>query len=269
MDKKKIMWWMGGGFSSEYVSLLARGTALGYTLPSAAQQAKQNLLINTLKEIGAWTLIDVLYVYATDGSADFATLNWKAPSSFQNTQVGSPTFTANQGFTFGAATRLSSNWIPGTNGVNYTLNNAGFGGWINSNVGAASRCDFGASNNGDGVTNGMNLFSRSGTDVASMRINDNANLSSGATITTSVGFYHAKRTTSTARALFKNGVSIASDTQVSTSMPTVQTFIGASNGNGGGTLFCQRQESMFWAGASLNGLELSFYNAWNTYFTSL
>lgn len=269
MDKKKnISWWLSGNvYDASYQAVLDRAIALGYTLPSADQRAKQNRLILDLKAYGIWDLLDVLWVYANDGGASFAELNWKNPLSFQNSQVGSPTFTNNQGFTFGAASRLSSNWTPGVNGVNYTLNNSGFGCWINSDVGAASRCDMGCSNDIDGITNSMSLFSRNGSNVAATRINDNVALSTGGTITTSVGFYHSKRTTSTARALFKNGSSIASDTQVSTSIPSVQMYIGSSNGGGGGVLFSQRQMSMAWAGASLNGLESAFYTAWNAYFT--
>ena len=35
---------------------------------------------------------DAPYVLATDGDSDFATLNWKSPTTFQATKVSSPTY---------------------------------------------------------------------------------------------------------------------------------------------------------------------------------
>jgi hypothetical protein len=255
-------------YESEYQSVLDRATALGYTLPSSGQRTKQNQLLRDLKSAGIWNSLDVFYIFATDGSSDFATLNWKAPSSFQITKVNSPTFTANEGFDFDGTTQyLNTNWIPGTNGVNYTQNNAGIGFYVNDNVASNTRADIGASNNADGLTNSIFINVRNATDTLAYTINDNNTGTVG--ITDSRGFHHIKRTASNARALYKNGVSIQTSSQVSVSLVTVAIYIGASNGNGTATRFSPREISMFFAGSSLNGLESSFYTAWNNYFTSL
>ena len=130
MNKKILNWWIGGAsYTSEYQAILDRATALGYTHPSSAQKTKQNQLIVDLKAAGYWTLIDIFYSPANDGSEGFGQLNWKAPSSYQITKTGSPSWASNTGYTAsGANTRLSTNFNPRSNGVNVTLNSASYGG---------------------------------------------------------------------------------------------------------------------------------------------
>lgn len=117
-------------FDSEYQAVLDRATTLGYTKPSAAQQIKQNQLIVSLKAAGIWNLLDVFYVFATDGSSDFATLNWINPSLYQCSKVNSPTFTTNKGFKGNGTTNyLDTNYNYTINGINYTINSASRGLW--------------------------------------------------------------------------------------------------------------------------------------------
>lgn len=256
------------GYDSDYQAVLDRATALGYTHPSAAQKTKQNQLVLNLKAAGIWTLLDILYIFATDGDSDFATLNWKTPTSYQITKVNTPTFTTNEGFDFNGTTQyLNTNWIPGTNGVNYTRNDASFGVWVNEAVTENSRLDVGGSNNADGVSNGITLNSRNASGDATCRVNDNTGLSPAEA--TSLGFTHAQRRASNDKRLFKNGSSIATSATASQALITVNLYVGASNGNGTATTFSTREISMFFAGASLSGLESTFYTHWNTYFTSL
>ena len=108
-----------------YQAVLDRASTLGYTAPSAAQQELQNTLVEDLKTAGVWSKLDVFYVFATDGDSDYATLNWKSPSSFQATKVNSPTFTSDIGFTGdGTSAYLNTNFTPSTDGVEYTLSDA-------------------------------------------------------------------------------------------------------------------------------------------------
>lgn len=94
---------VGGGAStdSDYQAVLDFATDLEYDLPSAAQQEHQNTLVTDLKSAGIWDNLDILYVFATDGDSNFATLNWKSPNSYQATKngiEGEPTHSVN-GFT--------------------------------------------------------------------------------------------------------------------------------------------------------------------------
>lgn len=270
MRNKKIFDWYGssgGGAVVEYQAVLNRATALGYVKPSAAQQAKQNQLIIDLKSAGIWDLLDVFYVFATDGDSDYATLNWKDSSSFQTAKVNSPTFTANQGFRApGATSYLNTGWAPSLNGVNYTLNNSAFGFHVignsqsdlfdNGTVGAA------------GITTRTWASVRTGTNGTQFNINSSGALTPGST--DSSGFYHVKRSSSTATAVFKNGASISSAATTAEALSERPFFICTHNGNGTpGSSITTRTYSMFFAGAGLNGLESSLYTAWNTYLTSL
>jgi len=64
-------------------------------------------------------------VFATDGDSDYATLNWKAPSSFQLTKTNSPTFTTNEGFAQSGTASLDNGFVLNANGTNYTQDDAG------------------------------------------------------------------------------------------------------------------------------------------------
>jgi hypothetical protein len=121
----------GGGFDADYQAVLDQASSLGYTAPSAAQQTLQNTLVTDLKTAGVWDKLDLFYVFATDGDSDYATLNWKAPSSFQATKVSSPTFTTNQGFKGdGSSAYINTNFAPSNDGVNYQLTEASKGFYI-------------------------------------------------------------------------------------------------------------------------------------------
>jgi hypothetical protein len=110
---------------ADYQAVLDRASTLGYTAPSSAQQTLQNTLVEDLKDAGVWSKLDVFYVFATDGDSDYATLNWKSPSSFQITKTNSPTFTTNEGFAQSGTAYLDTGFILDTNGTNYTQDNAG------------------------------------------------------------------------------------------------------------------------------------------------
>jgi hypothetical protein len=114
------------GFDADYQAVLDYATTQGYTLPSASQQAKQNKLLVDLKNAGVWSKLDTFAVFATDGSSDFALIDWKRLSQY--TAVNSPTFTSNQGFKGdGSSAYINSNYNPVTSAVNYSLDDASFG----------------------------------------------------------------------------------------------------------------------------------------------
>jgi len=87
------------GFDPDYQAVLDFATAQGYTLPSAPVQTAQNTLMVALKSAGIFTKVDRLYIFATDGNADFAGINWANPATTTNAlRVNSPTFQTKQGF---------------------------------------------------------------------------------------------------------------------------------------------------------------------------
>jgi hypothetical protein len=111
-----------GGFDADYQAILDYATTQSYTLPSASQQIKQNQLVLDLKAGGIWSKLDTFAIFATDGSSDFALIDWKRLSLY--TAFNSPTFTANEGFQGnGTSSYIDLNYTTNTNWVNVSQNN--------------------------------------------------------------------------------------------------------------------------------------------------
>lgn len=262
-------WYGQGGsdpsYTTEYQAVINRGITLGYPLPSVVQRAKQNQIIIDLKSSGAWNLLDFFYVFATDGDLNFAKINWKTPTLFEATSVGSIAFTPNQGFAGnGSNSYLTTNFIPSTNGVNFTQNNASYGIYCFDNVLSGSGVvEMGSENTGG---NSAYIQVRGTSNAYAGRCNDAANLSS--TNTTSVGLSSITRTASNARALYKNGVQLTSDAQASQARTSFAMFLGCLNTNGSTFGFSTKKMSVAFAGSG-NINQLNVYNALNTYINSL
>lgn len=270
MDKKFINFFLDSGDSvtAEYQAILDRATALGYTAPSAAQQVKQNTLVSALKAAGIWDLLDVFYIFATDGDANFATLNWKAPTLYKITQVNTPTFTADEGFNSNGTTQyLNTGWNPNTNGVNYVLNSASLITYFFNHV-TENKYDLGVAPNfiGSPPFSWLRGDDGFGSFIHSINQAGNAVAGNGANC---VGLWHSQRKDASNNYLFKNGVQVDTDADASTAVPSDNIFLLALNNGGGPSFYSTKKMSCFGAGASLNGLEAATYTAWNTYLTSL
>jgi len=111
---------------ADYQAILTKASELGYSAPSAAQQELQNTLVTDLKSAGVWDKLDALYVFATNGDSDYATLNWRSPSNNEADKVNSPTFTENRGFT-GATTKYIDTNFQQDQGNKHKQNDASFG----------------------------------------------------------------------------------------------------------------------------------------------
>ena len=110
-------------FDSDYQAVLDYAATQGYTTPSAAQQTLQNTLVTDLKTAGVWSKLDAFSVYATDGDANFALIDWKRLTT--QTATNSPTFTSNSGYRGdGVSARIQSGFVASTDGVNYQLTSA-------------------------------------------------------------------------------------------------------------------------------------------------
>jgi len=258
-----------GSFEPEYQAVLDRGFLLGYSLPSTGQQIKGNQLIYDLKIAGIWDLLDVFYVFAVDGDSDFATLNWKAPSSFQATKVNAPTFTSNQGFNGDASSSyLNTNFNQLNNSVYATPNSSAFVVGVNSTSAAAnSKVTFGV--RGSSFTH---LFTRlsSGSGLATTRNNaasgDRADIPSNSD---RIGNYMGTRESSSEIRIYKDGSLGGSDvTSPSSGFLNLNFFICGENQ--GGSLFNPTDEIITHVGwGNIGAYHSEFNSAWNTYFTSL
>lgn len=266
---KKIDWWRfrGAGataFDSDYQAVLDRGTALGFALPSASQQIKQNNLVLALKAAGVWTKMDIFYVFANDAASGFWKINWKAPSSFLITEPGGAlTKTSNVGVNGNGTTIYAqTNWNPSTNGVNYTLTDCSFSIYSNTDLTDADY-DLGCSD-----ANLIWCGIRTATNQAGLMINTTlSTFTTGGLITNSQGFFTFMRRAlgSLQCSIWKNGVQVDQVTRAAAAIPNDNLRITTAEGANGTT----RVLGMFSAGGAANAENPALYTAWNNYFTSL
>lgn len=265
MKTVKKDWFLNGGgssFDSSYQSVLDRATALGYSLPSAAQQVKQNTFVQALNGASILSELDLLYVFANDVTGNFWKLNWIAPTLYEITEpAGALTKTSNVGINGnGSSTYANTNWTPSTNALKYALNDASIAMYVNNNV-AEAKYACGLTVGGNEITiapkwSDNNFYGC--INAPSANFNTYAN-------TTSIGFYQMTRAASNNMKLFKNGSQVDTETKNSSALPAHNLWICARNG----ASFSTYQIGFFAAGSNLEAKASDFYTAWNNYFTSL
>ncbi len=268
---KKLWFYInsGGGVTAEYTALLAKATALGYTLPSASTQAAHNSLIVALKSAGIWSLLDVFYVGMHNDAnlGNFSLLNWVTPASYAQTIVGSPTY-GTGGYTGDGSTGyLNTNFNPTTNAVNLSLNSASYFMWCNTNSGANEA----KLQMGGGIAGGYRVGLSIHQDATNTycRCNNSADdaTANAVGITTALGLWHLQRTASTDYNLYQSGTLRNNIVRTSTALPTTLEFLCVRN-NLTATLFTNKIYSM--GGCGSGSISASALNtAWGTYKTAI
>jgi len=238
-------------FDADYQAVLDYATTQSYTLPSAGQQILQNQLVLDLKAAGIWSKLDTLAIFATDGSSDFALIDWKRLSLY--TAVNSPTFTSNGGFTGnGTSSYIDSNFRPTIGTNNYILNNAGRFFWVDNRSGTVWEGVIG--NNSNESRNAETAFNKINQGVSNL----------DASVTFNVDEFHAiNRTSLTNVELFTNTTQYS---RIANSLALFNANQVILRGNliHGGSRF-----RFYGMGASLVSENTDFYNAINTYLTSI
>lgn len=240
-------------FSAQYQAVLTEATAQGYTLPSVAQQAKQNTLMTTLISSGVFAKLDLILVMANDGSKEFSCINWKNPSGAKATLINSPTWASNEGFTGnGTSSYLLTGYNPdGTK--NYKLNDACRYAYLKVN--AANKVIDGVETN---TTNSITTF-----PSTFQRINQSG-FSILATIDYSgVGMKSIHRTSMTAVSCYNDNTA-TNTTATSTGLSGLEQAILRS-----ASTYGTHQVSFYAMGASLISENSSLVSAFSTYLSSL
>ncbi len=104
-----------GGFDTDYQAVLDYASGEGHNAPNAAQQTAQNTLITSLKGgANVWDELDGLYVFANNGSEQFALINWKnLTSAAEADAISSIAWASDNGFTGdGSADYIETNFVP-------------------------------------------------------------------------------------------------------------------------------------------------------------
>jgi hypothetical protein len=252
----------GGGFDADYQAVLNYAVTLSYTLPSAGQQVLQNQLMLDLKSAGVWNKLDSFRVYATDGSSDFALIDWKRLITC--TAVNSPTFTTNAGYKGnGTSSYIDSNFTPSTNGVNYTLNSASIFAYISGvrtigQIQAYQGYFFGS---------GYLLLAAGTNLLGESYINSITAVTNG---TTGVGFQLVNRLNSTSLNVYYQGVlQNTNNASPSIQLPFISVWDLAANNNSSGSFFSDVQDAIVGYGANLNAEQSAFNTAVNNYMNAI
>lgn len=204
----------------DYLALLAEAIDLEYALPSPRQQLAGSSLIAALKAAGVWSKLDILYVYAGAGSQEFATLNWKAPASFQCLMVNSPIWENAFGFgSDGATSYLDTQWIQNTNGVNYTLNSASISAYMTNTSAVGNRIICGPSS-----TSSSGRITLAFGSTSAIRINSTLALSPAVASNKITGLHVANRTNSTT-VVYSDNRGATTHAQTSNARLTVNSLV--------------------------------------------
>lgn len=259
-----LVWQMSAGYDSSYQAILDYAISLGYTLPSDAQKLKQNQLVLDLKTSGAWDKLDTFANFATNGSSQFALIDWKRLSLM--TAINSPAFTVNQGFEGnGTSSYINTNFVPST-ALKYSLNNCSFGYYAYSVLNVSGfKINIGARNSGSsGLTYEVgnyaeNLFINTNNALSGVLSNSSLNL----------GLRHFNRVSSAGSNYYNSTGLVGSNTNISGTLSSRAFFLFCLNNSGSAGFFSNTDMSFFFAGASLVSENNAFNLALTTYMNSL
>ena len=147
---------------------------------------------------------------------------------------------------------IDLNWNPYVNGVNYQLDSASFGVYITTDI--AANATHGIQGTG---TENLRLTPRYPGDIAYGQINDASNIFTSGTVTDGSGMYILTRTASNAKALYRNGLPIASGTHASVALPNYNIYILGANSDGSPSYYRADNVSMSFVGSGLTQADVN------------
>lgn len=252
-------------FLAETNLLLTTATSKGYTLPSANCQKLINTFIDYLIKNGIWAKMDNLYVLATDGDLNFATLNWKNPNAYQLLRFNNPTFTSKKGYAGdGVSAYLSTQFNPsvanglGANISKDDVNVTCYMDTVNDSSGV-QKFFFGA-------LNMYNLTLGEDNGPGNMRPDVNGNNSGVSAISKTGAKWFSMNRDAAANHKFIQETTMTTTTKASVGLAdATMTLLGRS----GTTLCTDRRMSLFSMGKNLVTENAGYRTAWYNYFNNL
>jgi hypothetical protein len=205
------------GYCDEYQAVLAEMT----TDPLDAVKTAQNTLVEALVDGGYWARMDLFYVFATEvNTASEALINWINPGTFNADNVSATSWTTLEGYTGdGVADYISTNWIPNTDAINFTLDDATAGVYCRANIAAEDKSVIGNTGSGAGSTM---LRPLTGT-LTSARINSSGAI--GKNNTYSYGLFAITRRADNDIELYRNGASLGTDIDASDGLSSTEMCV--------------------------------------------
>jgi len=219
-----------------------------------------NTLTISLKSIGVWSLMKVIYPMV-GGSAASCSQNLKS-SSFTGTFSSGWAFTSNGILGNGSSTYMDTNFLPSTN---MTLSSGHFSIYNRTNV-EEPKCDIGTTDGNFGAANEIVLLTRY-TGLGSVNVFTQYN---GAIANSdSKGFYITNRNSLTNTTGFKNSTKIYNLAQTSAVLPSLPFTIGCQNATTK-TRFASKQYAFCTIGDGLTDTQASdLYTTIQAYQTTL
>ncbi len=189
----------GGGGGAEATAFLARTTGLDATHTNAYIDLIDGLVADSI-----WSKLDILYIFATqDGTTALLNL---VGTSYPAISNGSPTFTADLGFT--GVNLSGSVWIntafnPSTaSSPQYTQNSAHISAWTSSSSNSDEKIMGVVESGAESI-----IIPRNSSNNAVLRVNVGAGLP-GQTVASAFGYSLVTRTSSTSVLGYKDGVNL-------------------------------------------------------------
>lgn len=194
--------------------------------PTSSLKDLINTFIVSAKTKGYWDKLDDI-VFCCLHTQQASLLNWKGNYT-NGSAINAVSWTAKQGFTGATGEAVNTNFVPSTNGVNYTLNNAFYGGWWNGY--ASNGYAMGSWNNTVPSYNMMRP--RSVTGYLQAAINQVASYGS-AILTNGLGLTVVNRKSNALINNVRNGVVGPDTSKASTALELFSMYFMASNYNNG------------------------------------
>lgn len=239
-------------FDADAQALFSRFT----TPPTADDKELINVRILAAKASGAWDVYDGFGMVTADAQA--TQRNWKQ-DAYNLTPTGTIAFEAYRGYTGDGTTGyLATGFTPSTAGGQFALNSAHLSVWsrtdaVNTGVSIGARTS---------STVGQSFMTIRGTANGCNHRMNQAAVGAATVVANSSGHFVARRNGATTRAFFRNGASVATDTTVSTTLPTAAIVIGALNTGGVIGSFTTYQYAAWSFGGNLTDAQiLSEYQA--------
>lgn len=268
IKKQIIDWWAGSGesYSSQYQAVLDYATAQGYTKPVLYDRQQEDTFVRLLVSSGVWSLSDQIFNLSAAGDKNFALINLKAPGTRNGTlSATAPKWIKGVGFYGdGSSSYVRTNYVPSTDAVNLTQNNAGVFLYIVDSTGAsATAVDFGTVGASGNILASIHV---TGNTVA-VHMNNTTNISN--TNTSAAGRYGFSRSASNATKTFKNGSQVGSTSvAASTAIPNREIYLGAYNNAGTPAGYSVRQFGFWLIGANIDSVIANLDSYFNTYLTT-
>lgn len=199
------------------------------TPPNTSRKILYNRFIEDLKELnedGTTTNFgehDRLYLRAATDE-DSALTSIVNPTSTKTQNINSATFETDRGYTGGGTKYLRWNYTPGTDNVQYLINDSCYWFYSRTNV-AENSSDLGVL-----ATNIANLFPKYSDNKAYYYLNNTAD--SSVTMTDSYNLIAVRRTASNVLELWQNGVLLQTSAAASTALVQVN-FVSLARSNNG------------------------------------